>query len=217
MDSMSAPTKAILMFKAPLLGQVKTRLARTVGDDAALDIYRWMGLRQLKAISEEWEVEARFAPDTEERAMRDWLGGRPSFIPQGVGDLGARMDRAVKDRYRTSGSGKTILLGADCLQIDDAYLREAESILDDAEIAIGPAADGGYTLLGLNGVESALFNEIPWGGREVLSETLVRIQDADRSYRLLPELSDVDDWATLVSQKALVDESVWERKGLSGL
>ena len=93
---MSVPTRAILMYRAPELGCVKTRLAKSVGDRAALELYRWMGIRQLNVIPAEWETEIRFSQGGHESMMREWLGSRSLMRPQGEGDLGDWMIRAAR-------------------------------------------------------------------------------------------------------------------------
>ena len=79
---MSVPTRVILMYKAPELGCVKTRLAKSVGDRAALELYRWMGIRQLNVIPAEWEMEIRFSQGGHESMMRELLGSRTLMRPQ---------------------------------------------------------------------------------------------------------------------------------------
>lgn len=80
MDFMSVPTKAILMYKAPQRGCVKTRLGNSIGTLNALKLYRWMGLRQLSVIPTDWNVEALYSPEGTENLMRGWLGPRPVLI-----------------------------------------------------------------------------------------------------------------------------------------
>ena len=78
---MSVPTRAILMYKAPELGCLKTRLPKSVGDWAALELYRWMGIRQLNVIPAEWKMEIRFSPGGHESMMRELLDSRTLMRP----------------------------------------------------------------------------------------------------------------------------------------
>lgn len=119
------------------------------------------------------------------------------------------MLRAGHLSFVDSSKQKLIFLGADCLAIDEALLKEAEAALDESDILIGPASDGGYYLLGLRILESSLFENIAWSSPCVLSETLIRIQSLGLSYQLLEEFSDIDDWEALLRQRDLVDSGLW--------
>lgn len=211
---MSVPTRAILMYKAPELGRVKTRLAKTIGDLAALELYRWMGRRQLLEIPSSWEVEIRFSPDNQISLMRDWLGSRLLLVPQGGGNLGDRMSRAARSCFSNGSSRKVIFLGADCLALGESCLKRAEAVLDDSDFVLGPATDGGYYLIGMRNLESSLFEEIDWGTSSVLMKTMDRIQLLRKNCELLERLVDVDDWDGLVDQHRFVDPDLWERLAL---
>lgn len=214
---MSVPTRAILMYKVPEPGSVKTRLAKSIGNEAALELYRWMGLRQLEAIPFGWDVEVRYTPDGQETPMREWLGSEVLLNSQGDGDLGDRMLRAARSCYLDDTERKVIFLGADCLELDEASLKNAALALDDSDFVLGPARDGGYYLLGMNRLDSSLFEGIDWGKESVLDETIERIQNLGKSYKLLKERVDVDDWKDLVDQRRYVDLGLWERLSFPGV
>ena len=211
---MSVPTRAILIYKAPELGCVKTRLAKSVGDRAALELYRWMGIRQLNVIPAEWEVETRFSPDGHESMMREWLGSRMLMRPQGEGDLGDRMMRAARSCLEDGVERKVIFLGADCLGLDEPALQKAALALDRSDFVLGPASDGGYYLLGIKSFESSIFHGMNWGSPSVLKQTIDRIRLLDKAVKLLEQRVDVDDWKDLLSQRTFVDPDLWERLSL---
>ncbi len=202
------------MYKAPELGAVKTRLAKRIGAGAALELYRWMGLRQLEAIPLEWDVEVRYSPEGQESLMREWLGPEVRLSPQGDGDLGDRMGRAARSSYFQDRERKVIFLGADCLEIDEAALKSAATVLENFDYVLGPASDGGYYLLGMNRLETSLFKGIDWGSASVLNETIDRIQVVNKRYKLLEERVDVDDWEDLKHQRRYVDTDLWDRLSL---
>ena len=104
---MSVPTRAIRMYKAPELGCSKTRLARSVGDWAALKIYRWMGIMQLNVIPAEWEMEIRFSPVGHKSLMRGLLDSRTLMRPQGE-RLGNRMIRPDRSHLEDGFESKII-------------------------------------------------------------------------------------------------------------
>ena len=198
------------MYRAPVEGTVKTRLAKTIGSEKALALYRWLGLRQLEAALEAGKTEVRYAPDNAESAMREWLGDEVECVPQGLGELGERMERAVEAAFAETGTERVILIGADCPSLDAAALREAEDCLGEADVAIGPAEDGGYYLLGLKRAHASLFAEIPWGTDRVLERTIERCREAGLKVALLERREDVDDWESLQRQKAYVDTRLWD-------
>ncbi len=211
---MSVPIRAILMYKAPELGAVKTRLAKSIGEAAALELYRWMGKRQLQVIPSDWDVEVRFSPEDQESSMREWLGTEVHLNPQGDGDLGDRMRRAARSSYLQDKDRRVIFLGADCLGLDKAALKDAAVTLDHSDYVLGPALDGGYYLLGMNRLEPSLFEGIDWGSSSVLNETIKRIQNVNQRYERLEERVDVDNWDDLKDQRRLVDPSLWARLSL---
>ena len=205
---MSARTKAILVYRSPIEGKVKRRLASSIGDAAALELYRWMGERQLGVIPSSWSVEVRFTPDGAANLMEDWLGAGPRYVAQGSGDLGLRMWRAAKSTFAMGGCQKIIFLGADCLALDERILIKADRTLDKKDYVVGPAADGGYYLLGMRRCESIVFQGIHWGSSSVLEETIERIQSLGASYECLETLRDVDDGDSLVREKNRLDACI---------
>lgn len=210
MAFMSVPTKAILMYRAPIEGQVKKRLAQCIGDAEALSLYRWMGRRQLAAIPSAWPVEVRFTPDESEASMRVWLGRGPRYAAQGAGDLGDRMWRAAEAPFDRGDAQKLIFMGADCPGLDETLLLKASNSLDVNDFVIGPAADGGYYLLGMRGCRSLVFENINWGSATVFAETIERIERLEASYELLETLRDIDDEESLKGEKGRLDAGIRE-------
>jgi glycosyltransferase A (GT-A) superfamily protein (DUF2064 family) len=76
-------TKAILMYKAPVEGQAKTRLGEAIGHRKAVQLYRWLGARQLLAVPGSWSLEVRYTPCEQKRLVREWLGENVSLVDQG--------------------------------------------------------------------------------------------------------------------------------------
>ena len=213
MAFMSVPIKAILMLRAPVEGQVKRRLAESIGDAAALMLYRWMGQRQLEGIPSSWSVEVRFTPDCAGDRMEAWLGKGPRFAAQGAGDLGERMRQAAEFSFDKEGFQKLIFLGADCLALDEKILVKAAHGLKDKDFVLGPALDGGYYLLGMRRYESIVFENVNWGSSSVFAETVDRIRKSGASLELLETLSDIDDWESLEHEKNRIDRDIRETLG----
>lgn len=211
---MCGRTKALLMYKAPVEGQAKTRLGKSIGDEKAVALYRWLGARQLSVVPGDWSLEVRYAPEEMEGLVRDWLGEGFSFISQGEGDLGERMYRAIGDGLGDTKAEKAIVLGADCPSIDRALLLEAEAKLDEADVVIGPSVDGGYYLIGMKVAHEELFRGIVWSADSVFQVTIDRIQQLGLSVECLEKLEDIDDLESLRSQRAFIDPGVWAKAGI---
>jgi rSAM/selenodomain-associated transferase 1 len=182
----------IVFLKAPRLGTVKTRLAATIGEDAALAAYRLMAETVLNTLAGWPSVELRITPDDAEPELRQWIQSDWQCAPQGSGDLGNRMHRAFSEANRPA-----IIIGTDCptFQIED--LIKAADALSWHDVVLGPATDGGYWLIGLTEPHPFLFENVPWSTESVLAETLARAKAAALTCHLLREQSDVDteeDW-----------------------
>jgi rSAM/selenodomain-associated transferase 1 len=173
----------ILFARAPRLGGVKRRLAAGIGDVAALRFHRVQVARMLRemrgfaAVLAITPDRARFAP-----------APRIPVIGQGQGDLGARMTRAFA-RYRRR---PVILVGADIPDLDARILRTAVRALRGHDAVFGPAADGGYYLVGMTARRpSAPFAGVRWSTEYALADTLANFWRRHRA-AFLPVLADVD-------------------------
>jgi uncharacterized protein len=182
----------IVMLKAPRPGLVKTRLAAAVGSEGAAAIYRRLVAHQLSQVPPDWPVEVHFAPSDAAAEMQAWLGPKYRYVPQGAGDLGARLVEAVRHSINR-GAPAVIVVGGDCPGLDEETLLEAWRYLRTHEAVIGPACDGGYYLIGLRQTWADVFRDIPWSTATVLAATLDRFQSIGISPRLLEPKEDVDD------------------------
>ncbi|MBD0254211.1 MAG: TIGR04282 family arsenosugar biosynthesis glycosyltransferase [Cytophagales bacterium] len=188
--------RLLLVFvKNPVRGRVKTRLARTIGDEKALWVYEKLLAHTRRAargvVAQRWVCYADFVP-----AADAWLEG--GFAPhrQAGETLGDRMHEAFRQGF-AAGYRPILIIGSDCPAISPALLEEAFRQLESFPVVLGPAADGGYYLLGMNHLVESLFRDKPWSTPAVLAETVADLQRAHIPYALLPVLSDVDEAADL--------------------
>ena len=193
--SAADPGCRVMVFaRAPVPGEVKTRLIPSSGEAGAAALHRRLVLHCLEAAvhSRLGPVELWCAPDAGHPFFRECehrLG--VSLHSQEGGDLGARMQRAFESAL--ARSRRAILIGGDIPALSGQYLRDADRALAQGDDAvIGPAEDGGYVLIGLARVDPTLFRDIPWGGPDVLAETRRRIATLAWRARELPALWDVD-------------------------
>ncbi|HWK88847.1 MAG TPA: TIGR04282 family arsenosugar biosynthesis glycosyltransferase [Longimicrobium sp.] len=198
--SAERPHDALLVFvRAPVRGRVKTRLARAMGDDAALRIYRRLAehtVMQAMRLAREDGVEVRIhhTPAAAGHAVRDWLGPGPLYLPQSGGGLGERMHDAFAHAF-ANGRGRVVIVGSDLPDLDAELMRRAFTLLDAHRAVIGPARDGGYYLLGLTELPRGIFAGIEWSTPTVLAETLRRMRALGMVPMLLEEMRDVDEAA----------------------
>ncbi|WP_034260812.1 TIGR04282 family arsenosugar biosynthesis glycosyltransferase [Altibacter lentus] len=183
--------KALIIFtRNPELGKCKTRLAATVGDEAALRIYNFL-LNHTVSITQELQVD-KFVFYSNEIWKDDlWKTRHYHKKLQRGEDLGARMMHAFQEIF-DSGYKQAIIIGSDLYDLDSETITHAFKALDTSEVVLGPAADGGYYLLGLKKVIPQLFRSKEWGTETVLKDTLADL--VAEEVALLPEKNDVDRW-----------------------
>ena len=179
----------------PIPGHAKTRLIPALGPDGAAALQRDMTQHTLATAREARadcgvDISVYFAGGTVEQ-MADWLGPDVVYTPQGDGDLGARMLRAIR-ASEESGRAFTVIIGTDCPQLSAGHLQAACELILAQDLVLGPACDGGYYLIGLRHPVVELFNAMPWGTDRVLELTLERARSQGLRTAQLEMLSDVD-------------------------
>ncbi len=191
-----------VFLKLPEEGRVKTRLAEDIGEEAAVAAYRVLVARTLANLPPEFPLSVAYAPSGAEEAMRAWLS--PHLRERGkdvvwveqvdVPCLGDRL-RVATGQLFAMGAGKILAVGADCPSLAATTYREAERRLHGGdEIVFGPAADGGYYLVGLASPQPVIFNPtIAWSSRRTLETSLQAARGAGLKISLLDEREDVDD------------------------
>jgi rSAM/selenodomain-associated transferase 1 len=184
-----------VMAKAPIAGEVKTRLCPPLRPAEAAALARCFlqdRVEQVTALGVADPVVS-FAPAARGRELRALLPAGVRLYPQARGDLGARLDTLLTGLLAEGYAG-AIALGTDTPTLPTAYLEEACAVLaaPDADVVLGPSEDGGYYLIGLRRPAPALFGDMPWSTAAVCAETLARAHAAGRRVRLLPPWFDVD-------------------------
>lgn len=180
----------IIFIKNPVPGKVKTRLAATVGDLKALEIYKKL-LDHTKKTS--LLINADRFLFYADFLNRDDEWSKDTFIKhlQKGNDLGERMCNAFEYIFLNKYQ-KAIIIGSDCIDLSASVVEDAYKLLIDADVVIGPAKDGGYYLLGMKKLHQSLFKNISWGTSEVLKQTSSVCKSQHLKYYLLPTLTDID-------------------------
>jgi uncharacterized protein len=183
---------ALVIFqKNAVPGKVKTRLAATVGEKKALEIYL--------SLVEHTYSQIRNLRNTDKFIYySDYLEenpnqGLPHFHQevQSGNDLGERMHNAFQDLF-LQGYNQIVLIGTDCPEINTEDIETAFHILEQEDVCIGPALDGGYYLIGMRRFYNFLFEKIAWSTSEVLNQTLEKLKLHKANYELLRILRDID-------------------------
>ena len=181
--------KALIIFtRNPELGKVKTRLAKSVGDEIALEIYKFL-LKHTVAITKNLNVDKYVFYS--ENIHREDIWDPEIFrkkLQTGT-DLGEKMQNAFSELF-DMGYEKVIIVGSDIFELGQSDIENAFEVLQTTETVIGPATDGGYYLLGMKERNAALFQNKNWGTATVLEETLADL--GQKKYVLLEERNDVD-------------------------
>ena len=181
--------RLFIFARAPVPGQVKTRLARGIGAAAALDFYRTTLFGVVARLrGHGWDLALAVTPD--EAAAKDslWPEG-VARTGQGEGDLGQRMARVLAQAHPASPA---LIVGADIPALDAPHIARALAALARNDLVLGPARDGGYWLIGARvPPPAALFDGVRWSGPDALADT--RRNAAGLAVALADELEDVDD------------------------
>ena len=179
---------ALIIFKKNLLyGKVKTRLAATIGNARAFDVYK-------KLISHTYSVAKQVTCDSivyySSHIEKNDEHNFYKEIQYG-NNLGERMKNAFNDVFQKKYS-KVIIIGSDCPQLNCTIVNEAFEQLNNVDVVIGPAADGGYYLLGMKQLYTFLFENIEWSANSVFEKTVSVCKSHGVSRFHLPILHDVD-------------------------
>jgi len=209
MRIMAPVTERVLLqqfAKAPEPGRVKTRMLPQLSalEACALheELVRWTCATLLESAL--GAVELWVAGDPAHAVFRDCASPGQLALRQQVGaDLGRRMQHALNDGL--ARADRVLLVGSDCPALCRGYLQQALTALNDADLVLGPALDGGYVLIGARRPVDAVFVDIGWGGSAVLAETLARALTAGISVTRLQSLQDIDRPEDLRHWRALRD------------
>jgi rSAM/selenodomain-associated transferase 1 len=187
--------RCILFFvRNPERGEVKTRLAATLGQNVARDLYCCFILDMLSALQRAgFPVIICYYPEDALDHLKGIVGEGYAFQPQYGEDLGERMKNGMMDSF-AQGLDRAIVIGSDIPDLPGAFIQESFAALETYDSVIGPAFDGGYYLIGFKQVSflPEAFQGIEWGTDTVLTRTLSILGANERTAYLLPPLRDMD-------------------------
>ena len=194
----------IIFVRKPELGKVKTRLAASIGDEKALEVYKEL-LLHTKNITQSIAAD-KFVFYHNEIVLDDiWNAAVFYKMLQADGDLGYKMEEAFATIFKR-GYGKVLIIGSDCFQLNESILKEALHLLEENDSVIGPANDGGYYLLGMKKLYPEFFINKNWSTEEVYKQTLADFETLNLKWFNLPVLIDVDTEGDLLASKNFLNE-----------
>jgi uncharacterized protein len=197
MTKKSTENALIIFIKNPELGKVKTRIARTTGDEKALAIYSKLTeiTRQNAQLLRGVHLHVFYSDFIDPTDA--WPNQVFKKHVQTGEDLGERMSNAFSEILKKQK--KAVIIGSDCPTLTTELLTSAFEKLDNHDFVVGPSTDGGYYLLGFGrkNINDFVFTNVDWSTDTVLPTTLKRIAENGKTTYLLPELTDIDeekDW-----------------------
>lgn len=188
---------ALLFFmKYPEPGKVKTRLAKTIGDEQAAKTYGHLIEENLDALSEiraqDTDIIIVYDPVEKHHEIQKWLPAYDAYLAQQGSDLGQRLQNAFEWAFR-AGYVYVMAFGSDTMGCRPKMILEGFEKLKEFNVVLGPAEDGGYYAIALKRKRPELFQNIPWSTDQVFETTLNEIKNNSLTYHLLPTLKDLDE------------------------
>ena len=184
----------IVFVKNIKLGTVKTRLAKTIGDFGAFEVYTEL-VKITEKATQKLDIDKRIYFSN--AIVDDQWKGEFKAVQHGA-DLGERMLNAFKDGFDT-GYDNIVLVGSDLPDIDVAHIKNGLEALNTNEVVFGPAEDGGYYLVGMSKLNTEIFTNKPWSQPNLLELTLQELQSNQISVGTLDTLNDIDTYEDLIA------------------
>lgn len=187
-------TLVIIFVKNIKLGTVKTRLAKTIGDHGAFEVYTQL-VKLTEKATQNLSIDKRiyFSNDVE----ADLWSNEFKTVQKGK-DLGERMYNAFKDGFE-AGYKYVVLIGSDLPDISSETILKGVNALNTYPIVFGPAEDGGYYLIGLSKLIKSIFENKPWSQPKLLEYTTIELEKAGLKYELLETMNDIDTYEDLIN------------------
>lgn len=181
-------TLLLIFTRNPELGKCKTRLAKTIGDNNALTVYKML-LEHTVNVTKNLNCDKAVYYSVKVRENDLWDTNTYQKHQQYGNDLGERMQDAFKNGFE-AGYKKVLIVGSDLYDLTPEHIERAIAKLNSNDVVIGPAEDGGYYLLGMNQLHESVFKNKEWGTETVRKDTLNDLKN--KKVSLLETLNDID-------------------------
>ncbi len=181
----------IIFIKNLEEGNLKTRLAKTIGEEKALEVYKAL-LQHTNAATKNVNADKFIFYSSFINENDDWKNNLFIKRLQDGDNLGLKMKNAFETIFH-DGYKNVCIIGSDCIEITTEIIHQSFAELNNTDVVIGPAKDGGYYLLAMKKIHPELFKNIAWSTTNVLNETIIICKRLKLSYFLLKELTDIDE------------------------
>ena len=186
----------IVFVKNIKLGKVKTRLAKTIGNQGAFEVYKELvKVTENATTSLLVDKHIYFSESVVENQWKD----HDKFVQNGI-DLGERMKNAFKKGFE-NGYERIVLIGSDLPDIAANHIYSGLEKLKQYDAVFGPAEDGGYYLIGLSKMQNCVFDNKPWSETNLLQDTINELKENQVSFTTLSTLNDIDTFEDLIVSK----------------
>lgn len=193
-------TASIIVFvRYPVEGKVKTRLAATLGNKVAKELYKNFAeavINSVKKIKNTYKY-VFYSDKNEKPLIKKWLGINFIYAAQSGNDLGERMKEAFRIVF-SHGAKKAVIVGTDIPDLSKEIINKGIEALENSDVVIGPCKDGGYYLLGIKKYYPQIFEDIKYSSANVLAQTLKKIKESNLTVTLINELQDIDTEGDLI-------------------
>ncbi|WP_420317931.1 TIGR04282 family arsenosugar biosynthesis glycosyltransferase [Ekhidna sp.] len=179
----------MIFVKNLIPGMVKTRLAEDIGIDKALDVYQEL-IHHTHKITKKLEVDKSVFYSEYVEIEDIWDNGDFKLASQKGFTLGEKMSNAFDEGF--DSYNKVIVIGSDCYDLSSKHIKLAFEMLEENDVVVGPAKDGGYYLLGMSEYFPQLFQDKEYSTDKVLKELLEEAEELELSVYKLPVLNDID-------------------------
>lgn len=206
--------RLLMIFVKNLIpGMVKTRLAKDIGIDGALNVYQEL-VHHTHKITKNIDVDKSVYYSEYVEIEDIWDNGDFKLTSQKGFTLGEKMTNAFDEGF--DSYNKVAIIGSDCYDLNSKTITLAFEMLEENDLVVGPAKDGGYYLLAMKEYLPQLFKDKEYSTDSVLKELLAEAEDLELSVYQLPVLSDIDtledlketdiDWENLGADSTADDE-----------
>ncbi|KAA3620185.1 MAG: glycosyltransferase [Calditrichaeota bacterium] len=186
----------VVYAKYPEPGKVKTRLAATIGEILAAEVYsRFIHhiFKKHQRADKKYDFLCAVAPANKLDSFKNTFSGPRTFIPQiSKSDLGKRLFDTTQ-KVQNLGYNKIVIIGTDSPALPMQHIEQAFVALDKGDLALGPTSDGGYYLIGMREPNQQIFESIRWSTEFTLKDTMKAANRTRLKYSLLPEHFDIDE------------------------
>lgn len=186
----------IVFVKNIKLGKVKTRLAKTIGNQGAFEVYSEL-VKVTEKATEDLLVEKRIY-FSDAVVNTKWKSDYKT-VQHGI-NLGERMKNAFKKGFE-DGYERIVLIGSDLPDITAKHINQGLEVLKENSVVFGPAEDGGYYLIGLSKMYDFAFDNKPWSASNLLTKTLSELKEKRITFTTLDTLNDIDTYEDLIASK----------------